>query len=119
MKAPIAPKLVTFEEFVESYPNDGVRYELHKGVIVKMAQPVGDHESVIGFLSAQITFQFLQMGLPYRIPKTALVKTLESTYSPDILLLNHDNLNYQRNRRCLSNGRILFPQGFWNEILMI
>ncbi len=92
MKAPIVPKLVTFEEFAESYPNDGARYELHKGVIVKMAQPVGDHESVIGFLSAQITFQFLQMGLPYRIPKTALVKTLESTYSPDILLLNHDNL---------------------------
>lgn len=92
MKVPIAPKLVTFEEFAESYPNDGARYELHKGVIVKMAQPVGDHESVIGFLSAQITFQFLQMGLPYRIPKTALVKTLESTYSPDILLLNHDNL---------------------------
>lgn len=91
-QAPIAPKLITFEEFAESYPNDGARYELHKGVIVKMAQPVGDHESVIGFLSAQITFQFLQMGLPYRIPKTALVKTLESTYSPDILLLNHDNL---------------------------
>lgn len=91
-QAPIAPKLVTFEEFAESYPNDGARYELHKGVIVKMAQPVGDHENVIGFLSAQITFQFLQMGLPYRIPKTALIKTLESTYSPDILLLNHDNL---------------------------
>lgn len=91
-QAPIASKLVTFEEFAESYPNDGARYELHKGVIVKMAQPVGDHENVIGFLSAQITFQFLQMGLPYRIPKTALVKTLESTYSPDILLLNHENL---------------------------
>lgn len=86
------PKLVTYEEFIEWYPNDGVRYELHKGVIVEMPPPVGDHEDVVGFLASQIGFQFLQMGLPYRIPKTAFIKTSESTYSPDVLLLNHDNL---------------------------
>ncbi|MBR8834221.1 MAG: Uma2 family endonuclease [Stigonema ocellatum SAG 48.90 = DSM 106950] len=86
------PKLVTFEQFIEWYPNDGMRYELHKGVIVEMPPPVGDHEDVVGFLAAQIAFQFLQMGLPYRIPKTAFIKTSESTYSPDVLLLNHDNL---------------------------
>ena len=86
--------LVTFEEFIEWYPADGVRYELHKGVIVEMPPPTGEHENVVGFLAAQITFQFLQMGLPFRIPKTAFVKiqSHHSTYSPDILLLNHDNL---------------------------
>ncbi|MBD2605060.1 Uma2 family endonuclease [Scytonema hofmannii FACHB-248] len=41
------PLPVTFEEFIEWYPNDGVRYELHNGVIIKMAPPTGDHEKVI------------------------------------------------------------------------
>ncbi|MFN6461611.1 MAG: Uma2 family endonuclease [Nostoc sp. DedVER02] len=88
------PKLVTFEQFIEWYPSNGVRYELHKGVVVEMPPPTGEHENVVGFLAAQITFQFLQMGLPFRIPKTAFVKiqSNNSTYSPDILLLNHDNL---------------------------
>jgi Uma2 family endonuclease len=88
------PKLATFEQFIEWYPSNGVRYELHKGVIVEMPPPTGEHENVVGFLAAQITFQFLQMGLPFRIPKTAFVKipSNNSTYSPDILLLNHDNL---------------------------
>ena len=88
------PGLVTFEEFIEWYPSNGLRYELHKGVIVEMPPPTGEHENVVGFLAAQITFQFLKMGFPFRIPKTAFVKiqSNNSTYSPDILLLNHDNL---------------------------
>lgn len=87
-------KLATFEQFIEWYPSNGVRYELHKGVIVEMPPPTGEHENVVGFLAAQITFQFLQMELPFRIPKTAFIKieSNNSTYSPDILLLNHDNL---------------------------
>lgn len=85
-------KFVTHEEFMDWYPNDGKRYELHKGVIVEMPPPTGDHENVVGFLAVQIGFQLLQMGLPYRIPKTAFVKPTDSTYSPDILLINPDNL---------------------------
>lgn len=88
------PQLVTFEQFMEWYPSNGVRYELHKKVIIEMPPPTGEHENVVGFLAAQITFQFLQMGLPFRIPKTAFVNinSNNSTYSPDILVLNHDNL---------------------------
>ncbi|MEO1432034.1 MAG: Uma2 family endonuclease [Cyanobacteria bacterium J06633_8] len=87
-------KLTTFEEFIEWYPDNGIRYELHKGVIVEMPPPTGEHENVIGFLVGQIVLQYLQKGLPYRIPKTGLVKTPDndSTYSPDILLVNHENL---------------------------
>ncbi|NJL65375.1 MAG: Uma2 family endonuclease [Methylacidiphilales bacterium] len=88
----ILSKLVTFEEFIEWLPNDGKRYELHKRVIVEMPPPTGKHENVTGFLTVQIGFQLLQMGLPYRIPKTAFVKTGDSTYSPDVLLVNHHNL---------------------------
>ncbi|MBW4564540.1 MAG: Uma2 family endonuclease [Mojavia pulchra JT2-VF2] len=88
------PKLATFEQFIEWYPSNGVRCELHKGVIAEMPPPTGEHENVVGFLAAQITFGFLQMGLPFRIPKTAFIKieSNNSTYSPDILVLNHDNL---------------------------
>jgi Uma2 family endonuclease len=88
------PNLATFEQFIEWYPSNGVRYELHKGVIVEMFASRGEHENIVVFLAAQITFQFLQMGLPFRIPKTAFIKieSNNSTYSPDILVLNHDNL---------------------------
>ena len=87
------PKLVTFEDFAAWRPEGG-RYELHDGVIVEMAQPVGDHEDVVGFVARKLTVEFDRLNLPYTIPKTALVKptNLESAYSPDVLLLNRPNL---------------------------
>ncbi len=87
-------KLLTLEEFIEWFPNDGKRYELHKGVIVEMAPPTGDHEKVVGFLAAEITLEYRRLKLPFTIPKTAFVKTpnSESVYSPDVLLLNLNNL---------------------------
>jgi Uma2 family endonuclease len=89
------PKLLTFNEFSEWYPNDSKRYELHKGVIVEMPPPTGSHEKVVAFLSRKLTVEFDRLNLPYTIPKTALVKipTAESAYSPDVLLLNLDNLD--------------------------
>jgi hypothetical protein len=47
-------KQVTFEEFAAWRPENG-RYELHNGVIVEMAQPLGGHEKVTGFLSRKVT----------------------------------------------------------------
>jgi Uma2 family endonuclease len=84
---------ITFKEFVKWIPEVG-RYELHDGVIVEMPQPLGGHEEVIGFLSIQLGVQIYQLGLPYLIPKVALVKPSdsESGYSPDILLVNRENL---------------------------
>jgi len=87
------PKLVTFEDFAAWRPEGG-RYELHDGVIVEMAQPVGDHEDIVGFVARKLTVEFDRLNLPYIIPKTALIKPtkLESGYSPDVLLLNRPNL---------------------------
>jgi Uma2 family endonuclease len=87
-------KLVTYEEFIEWYPNDGKRYELYNGVIVEMAPPTGDHEDITGFLARKIGTEFDRLGLPYNIPKTAFVKPpkAESAYSPDVLVINRDNL---------------------------
>ncbi|MEH1871316.1 Uma2 family endonuclease [Nostoc sp.] len=89
------PKLLTFNEFIEWYPNDAKRYELHKGVIVEIPPPTGEHEKVIGFLSRKLTVEFDRLNLPYGIPKTALIQTpsAESAYLPDVLLLNLDNLD--------------------------
>jgi Uma2 family endonuclease len=64
------------------------------GNIVEMAQPVGDHEDVVGFIARKLTVEFDRLNLPYIIPKTALIKPTksESGYSPDVLLLNRPNL---------------------------
>ncbi|MGH8001389.1 MAG: Uma2 family endonuclease [Brasilonema sp.] len=86
-------KLVTFEEFAKWKPEDG-RYELHDGVIVKMPQPLGEHEEIIVFLVEKLTLEYSRLNLAYGIPKTVLVKPPEneSGYSPDVLILNRSNL---------------------------
>lgn len=88
-------KPITYEDFIEWYPNDGKQYELHDGVIIEMAPPTGDHEKVVGFLAVEIAVELRRLKLPYTIPKTAFVKTpsAKSVYSPDVLLLNLDNLD--------------------------
>lgn len=85
-------KPTTFKEFVEWKP-DGGNYELHNGVITEM-QPRGKHEEIIGFLATEFTLEFRRLKLPYLIPKQALIKIpySETGYSPDILILNKNNL---------------------------
>ncbi|MBD2728300.1 Uma2 family endonuclease [Nostoc sp. FACHB-892] len=89
------PKLVTFEEFVDWLPeNRQVRYELHNGNIVEIAQPVGEHEEIKGFLSIKIAVEIKRLGLPYFIPNQVIVRPPEkdSGYFPDVLVLNRANL---------------------------
>ena len=86
-------KSVTFEEFVEWKP-EGKYYELNHGVIIEMAQPLGDNEDITGFLAERATAEYLRSNLPYRVLKTVLVKPPEnqSAYSPDVLIINRPNL---------------------------
>jgi Uma2 family endonuclease len=89
------PKLVNFEEFVDWLPeNRRVRYELHKGQIVEMAQPVGEHEEVKGFLTIKLSASIDRLNLSYVIPNQAIVRPPEkdSGYVPDVLVLNRANL---------------------------
>ncbi|MGJ5673802.1 MAG: Uma2 family endonuclease [Nostochopsis sp.] len=88
------PKLLTFDEFIEWYPNDGKRYELHKGVIVEMPPPSGDHEDVVGFLTRKLGVEIDRLNLPFNIPKTGFVRTpsANSSYLPDVLVVNQKNL---------------------------
>ncbi len=87
------PKIVSFEEFIDWKPSIGP-YELHNGVMIEMSQPLGKHEEIVAFLSERFTLEYSRTNLPYGVPKTVLIKPLESetAYSPDILLLNRPNL---------------------------
>lgn len=88
------PKLVTFSEFIDRLPESGVRYELHNGNIIEMAQPVGEHEEVTGFLTIKLSALIDRLNLPFSIPNKVIVKPLEKDtgYFPDILILNRANL---------------------------
>ena len=103
-------KVTTFEEFVAWVPeNSGVRYELHNGNIIEMAQPVGEHEEVKGFLGVEIPFEIKRLGLPYGIPNQVIVRPegKDSGYFPDVLVLNRENLVNEKlwkKESILSNG---------------
>ena len=99
-------KVTTFEEFVAGLPdNSGVRYELHNGNIIEMAQ----HEEVKGFLGVEIPFEIKRLGLPYGIPNQVIVRPegKDSGYFPDVLVLNRENLVNEKlwkKESILSNG---------------
>ena len=89
------PKITTFQEFVDWLPeNSDVRYELHRGNIVEMAQPVGEHEEIKGFLNVEISFEIKRLGLSYGIPNQVIVRPddKDSGYFPDVLVMNRANL---------------------------
>ena len=89
------PKVTTFDEFVEFLlENFGVRYELHNGNIIKIVQPVGDHEESKGFLTIKIAVEIKRLQLPYGIPNQVIVRPegKDSGYFPDILVMNRANL---------------------------
>lgn len=103
-------KIVTFEEFVNWLPdNSDIRYELHHGEIVTMAQPVGDHEEVKGFLTIKISAKIDGLNLPYVIPNQVIVRPegKDSGYFPDLLVLNRANLANEplwKKQSVISNG---------------
>ena len=86
-------KPTSFEEFLESYPEEGKRYELIEGVIVEML-PTGSHEDISGFLIAELSLEIRKQNLPYSIPKTCLLKPIapRSGYVPDVAVINREQL---------------------------
>ncbi|AFY55355.1 hypothetical protein Riv7116_2858 [Rivularia sp. PCC 7116] len=85
--------LITFEEFANLDTGDK-RYELHSGILVEMAQPIGEHENVTGFFIRKLSARFENFDLPYFIAPKVLVKPLgkDSGFLPDVLVLDKRNL---------------------------
>ncbi|MBT9314518.1 Uma2 family endonuclease [Leptothoe spongobia] len=87
---------MSFEAFLEWYPDDSRRYELIEGVVVEML-PTGPHEDIGGFLGAEFNFEIRRNKLPYSIPRTCLVKphAAGSGYMPDVVVLNRELLKQE------------------------
>lgn len=88
---PAILKSVTFDEFIDWYPeNSENRYELHNGAIVEMPKATGEHSEVSGFLIAELNFEIKRQGLPYFVPKECVVKADNqlSGYEPDAIVLD-------------------------------
>lgn len=80
-----------FDEFIEWYPeNSEVRYELHRGTIVEMPKPKGQHSRIAGNLAFELGTAIRQASLPYFIPKECIVRSAdgESGYEPDVIVLD-------------------------------
>ncbi len=101
---------ITLEEFWDWYPDSYGRYELHDGAIFEM-QPIGNHEQVISFIMMELVVQIKKLGLPYMIPKQALIKPLDtnkSAYNPDVLIIDQSNLNnepFWKTRSTITQGK--------------
>ncbi|MGK7877567.1 MAG: Uma2 family endonuclease [Xenococcaceae cyanobacterium] len=84
-------KPMSFEKFLEWYPEDGRRYELIEGVVVEML-PTGSHEDLSGFLVSELNFEIRKRQLPYSIPRTCILKPRAPGlgYQPDVVVLNRE-----------------------------
>ncbi len=87
------PQPLTFEDFLEWYPEGQGRYELIDGIIAEMT-PTGDHEEVGAFIARKLNVIIDRETLPCFIPRTYIVHPpgLASGYQPDVLVLNQTEL---------------------------
>ncbi|NEP46424.1 MAG: Uma2 family endonuclease, partial [Okeania sp. SIO2H7] len=94
-QAILKPQLMTLDEFLDWYPDDGGFYELYKGVIVKM-EPTGTHEQVISFLITKFSVQIENLQLGYWLATRCIIKSINtdnSGFSPDVTILDKNALN--------------------------
>ena len=84
---------MSFEEFIAWYPEDGKRYELHRGVVREM-MPTGTHEDTSGFFVADLNFEIRRCNLPLSIPRSCLLKPemAETGFIPDVVVLDRREL---------------------------
>jgi Uma2 family endonuclease len=84
---------MTFEEFLDWYPEDGNCYELMDGKVISV-RPRGDHEEVISLLTRKLDRELERLGLPWFMPKTCCVKPVGNLdgYVPDLIVLDRARL---------------------------
>ncbi len=84
---------LSFEEFLEWYPEDGGRYELIDGEVKEM-RPVGDHEELAGRITRMLDREIERLDLPYLIPKSCCIKPEGESdgYVPDVIVLDRRRL---------------------------
>jgi Uma2 family endonuclease len=90
---PVLRRSMTFEEFLEGYPEDGQRYELIDGEVIEV-RPTGDHEEIISVLTRRLDREIERLGLDWFMPKTCCVKPESELdgYVPDLIVLDRAEL---------------------------
>jgi Uma2 family endonuclease len=85
---------MTFEEFLDWYPEDGRRYELIDGEVIDV-RPRGDHEEIISQLTRKIDREIDRLNHPWFMPKTCCVKPEGNLdgYVPDLIVLDRSQLD--------------------------
>jgi Uma2 family endonuclease len=87
-------RLMTFEEFLDWYPEDGNCYELMDGEVIAV-RPRGEHEEVTSLLTRKLDREVERLDLPWFIPKTCCVKPagILDGYVPDLIVLDRVQLS--------------------------
>ncbi|HZG38315.1 MAG TPA: Uma2 family endonuclease [Nodosilinea sp.] len=94
VQAPNQP--LSFEAFIDQYPDDGGRYELIEGEVVEV-RPTGTHEDIGGFIALKLGVLIDQGALPLTIPRTCVVKPSRPNggYIPDVAVLDRAQLQHE------------------------
>ena len=84
---------MTFEEFIDWYPEDGKRYELYRGA-VREIMTTGTHEDTSGFFVAELNFEIRRCSLPFSIPRACLLKPemADTGFIPDVVVIDRREL---------------------------
>ncbi|NEP97353.1 Uma2 family endonuclease, partial [Okeania sp. SIO2F5] len=83
---------LTFDQFIDQYPEDGVIYELVDGEIREM-RPIGADENVANLIQRNIDREIERLNLDLVVTRTALVKTVtkegqEQGLIPDVSVVD-------------------------------
>ena len=101
-------KKLTFEEFLEQYPDGGI-YELLNGEIIPV-EPTRAHKNVARFLMLAFNDEIRRLGLEYIADKDVIVRTFtdireERGRNPDVGVVNAS----QWNSNVLAYGALIEP----------
>jgi Uma2 family endonuclease len=86
-------KLMTFEAFLNWYPEGEGRYELINGDVTEV-RPSGDHEDVASQVIRTVDREIERLNLNWFIPNTCCVKPVSNldAYIPDVIVLDRSQL---------------------------
>ncbi|QIR40348.1 Uma2 family endonuclease [Tolypothrix sp. PCC 7910] len=100
---------LTFEDFLEQYPDGSGIYELVNGEIIKV-EPIRAHKNVARFLMLGFNYEIKRLELDYIADKDVIVRTFSSTgeeqgRNPDVSVVNAS----QWNSNVLAYGALIEP----------
>ncbi|WP_341526761.1 Uma2 family endonuclease [Nostoc sp. UHCC 0302] len=107
VKTPV--KKLTFEEFLEQYPDSSGIYELVNGEIIKV-EPTRAHKNVARFLMLSFNDEIRRLELNYIADKDIIIRTFTDTgeeqgRNPDVSVVNAS----QWNSNVLAYGALIEP----------